>query len=67
MKNYQLIFDGDSIYTETNNSEEFRNKLIELLNENEILSFESLNYIDFDTLMIITEIEMLCQIKIELK
>ena len=64
LKKYELIFDGDSIFVETYNSKKFRNELIELLNENEILSFETLTYLDIDTLMIITQIEMSCEIKI---
>lgn len=62
---YTLIFDGDTIFIETNNSEDFRNELIELLDVNDILSFETLNKIDIDTLITITEIEMTCEIKIK--
>ena len=54
MKNYKVIFDGDTIFFESNNSEEFRNELIELLDVNDILSYESLSKIDIDTLITIT-------------
>lgn len=64
MKNYQIIFDGDTIFFETTNKEDLRNELIELLDVNDILSYETLNKIDIDTLITITEIEMFCEIKI---
>lgn len=65
MKKYNLIFDGDTIFIETNNSEDFRNELIELLDVNDILSYETLSKIDINTLMIITQIEMCCEILIK--
>lgn len=64
MKNYQVIFDGDTIFFETTNTKELRNELIELLDVNDILSFETLNKIDIDTLITVTQIEMTCEIKI---
>lgn len=64
MKNYQVIFDGDTIFFETTNTEEFRNELIELLDVNDILSYGTLLHLDIDTLMIITQIEMECEIRI---
>lgn len=64
MKNYQVIFDGDTIFFETTNTEELRNELIELLDVNDILSYGTLLHIDIDTLMIITQIEMECEIRI---
>lgn len=65
MKKYNLIFDGDTIFIETNNSEDFRNELIELLDVNDILSYGTLLYLDINTLMIITKIEMNCDIRIK--
>ena len=64
MKKYQLIFDGDTIFIDTNNSEDFRNELIELLDVNDILSYGTLLYLDIDTLIIITQIKLTCEIKI---
>lgn len=64
MRNYQVIFDGDTIFFETTNTEELRNELIELLDVNDILTYGTLVYLDIDTLMIITQIEMSCEIKI---
>lgn len=63
MKNYQVIFDGDSVIIETTNTEELRNELIELLDVNDILSYETLLYLDINTLMIITKIEMDCEVR----
>lgn len=65
MKNYQVIFDGDTIFFETTNTKELRNELIELLDVNDILSYETLSKIDIDTLITITQIEMFCEIKIQ--
>lgn len=65
MKNYKVIFDGDTIFFETTNTKELRNELIELLDVNDILSFETLNKIDIDTLITITEIEMTCEVRIK--
>lgn len=64
MKKYNLVFDDDTIFIETNNSEDFRNELIELLDVNDILSYETLSKIDINTLITITQIEMTCEIKI---
>ena len=64
MKKYNLIFDGDKIFIETNNSEDFRNELINLLDVNDILSYGTLLYLGINTLMIITKIEMNCDIRI---
>ena len=63
MKKYQVIFDGDTIFFETTNTTDLRNELIELLDVNDILSYETLNNIGIDTLITITEIEMTCEIK----
>lgn len=65
MRNYQVIFDGDTIFFETTNTEELRNELIELLDVNDILTYGTLVYLDIDTLMIITQIEMYCEILIK--
>ena len=64
MKKYNLVFDDDTIFIETNNSEDFRNELIELLDVNDILSYETLSKIDINILITITQIEMTCEIKI---
>ena len=64
MKKYNLVFDDDTIFIETNNSEDFRNELIELLDVNYILSYETLSKIDINILITITQIEMTCEIKI---
>lgn len=64
MKNYQVIFDGDTIFFETTKTKDLINELIELLDVNDILSYETLSKIDINTLMIITQIEMSCEIKI---
>lgn len=65
MKKYKVIFDGDTIFFETTNTKELRNELIELLDVNDILSYETLSKLDIDTLITITEIEMFCEIKIK--
>ena len=65
MKNYQVIFDGDTIFFETTESKELTNELIELLDVNDKLSYETLSKIDIDNLIIITEIVMSCEIKIK--
>ena len=65
MKNYQVIFDGDTIFFETTKTKDLINELIELLDVNDILSYETLSKIDINTLIIITEIEMTCEIKIQ--
>lgn len=64
-KNYQVIFDGDSVIFETTNTKELRSKLIELLDVNNVLSFETLSKLDIDSLITITEIELTCEVKIK--
>lgn len=64
-KKYQVIFDGDSVIFEVTNTKELRNELIELLDVNDILSYETLSKLDIDSLITITEIEMECEVKIK--
>lgn len=65
MKNYQVIFDGDTIFFETTKTKDLINELIELLDVNDILSYETLSKLDINTLITITQIEMSCGIKIK--
>lgn len=65
VKKYQLIFDGDSIVAENFYQKSFRELLISQLNVNEILSYETLNKLDIDTLITIIEIELSCEVKIK--